>query len=535
MARYANPFSSPYPTNPAIAAMGTNLATALFGDPDLRAQAQLRRAQQQEAVAAAGAHAAKEALDRQTFGGRERAGTLAGTVFDFTRPQAGFTPPAPVGAPIMTAPQPDTLASIVGGLQLEDGSANPYEGVPAQVGNPHLGQVASVDPIGLVETLFPSAHITSGMRPPTHPLSRANPGSFHNTANGGWGIDMAAIPGQSVESVRQALASRGLNVAEAIDEYVHPSPHSTGPHWHFGGPRTPATGPGTAHAQSGNQPAVANLPASPPMIEEPGGFVMNNDSMAALIGALASAGDDPRQTVEALSALFGGDHGVRAALAMQGTNPTKDTAASRQAAVNNASRDQFSDLAKAVIPENIRSETGIHNQDTQNATSRANNTDDNARALQVENISQAGMNSRNSADIKSREGIAAADRQSREDIAAGKGQGKQAKFSPAQLGNMDSEIDAQIGADGKIDADAKTAVRARAVDLLQSGSAGGNPAAAVQQALREKAQKYDVKGTFGGIQGYHYKLREQPQNKVVNGGARTVTRGKDGKLSFREN
>lgn len=53
MPRYANPFNSPYPTDPAWGEIGSSLAGALFGDPELRAQQELRRAQLEEMAAQA--------------------------------------------------------------------------------------------------------------------------------------------------------------------------------------------------------------------------------------------------------------------------------------------------------------------------------------------------------------------------------------------------------------------------------------------------------------------------------------------------
>ena len=46
--------SSPYPIDPAFSVIGQNLATALFGDPEMAAQSQLRRAQMEREQAAAG-------------------------------------------------------------------------------------------------------------------------------------------------------------------------------------------------------------------------------------------------------------------------------------------------------------------------------------------------------------------------------------------------------------------------------------------------------------------------------------------------
>lgn len=53
MPRYANPLASPYPTDPAWGMAADSLATALFGDPEMRQQQQLHRARMEELAAQA--------------------------------------------------------------------------------------------------------------------------------------------------------------------------------------------------------------------------------------------------------------------------------------------------------------------------------------------------------------------------------------------------------------------------------------------------------------------------------------------------
>jgi len=65
MPRYANPLASPYPTDPAFGAAADSLATALFGDPELRARVQLRRAQMEEMAAQAERARAGAAYDTE--------------------------------------------------------------------------------------------------------------------------------------------------------------------------------------------------------------------------------------------------------------------------------------------------------------------------------------------------------------------------------------------------------------------------------------------------------------------------------------
>lgn len=73
---------------------------------------------------------------------------------------------------------------------------------------------------------------TSVERDPNHPLSRKNPGSWHNMANGGRAIDSPRIPGMTFDEYVTAWKKMGFEVVEAIDEYKNPSPHATGGHWH---------------------------------------------------------------------------------------------------------------------------------------------------------------------------------------------------------------------------------------------------------------------------------------------------------------
>lgn len=84
--------------------------------------------------------------------------------------------------------------------------------------------------------LFPSVNITSGARGPNHPLSQANPGSYHNTRNGGRAFDVAPIDGVTFEEYVTRLRAAGFNIVEAIDETTPEAmarTGATGPHWHI--------------------------------------------------------------------------------------------------------------------------------------------------------------------------------------------------------------------------------------------------------------------------------------------------------------
>lgn len=71
-------------------------------------------------------------------------------------------------------------------------------------------------------------------RPADHPLSRANPGSYHNIKNGGRAIDVNPIKGMTFDQYVQRWRDAGFTVVEAKEEVgAKRSPHATGDHWHI--------------------------------------------------------------------------------------------------------------------------------------------------------------------------------------------------------------------------------------------------------------------------------------------------------------
>jgi soluble lytic murein transglycosylase len=97
-----------------------------------------------------------------------------------------------------------------------------------------------------VPTLFGKGYtVTSGYRGPDHHLTKANPGSAHARNRA---IDIAAPSvqvGRDPAAFNRAVEkfrSLGLNV-KAINEYVSPSKHATGGHWHFEINDAPGAGP----------------------------------------------------------------------------------------------------------------------------------------------------------------------------------------------------------------------------------------------------------------------------------------------------
>lgn len=92
----------------------------------------------------------------------------------------------------------------------------------------------------VIKALFPKARVTSTYRPSDHPLSKANPGSWHTKSHAA--VDVAPIKGMSFEQYVQGVQDAGYTVLEAKNEVGSGrSAHATGDHWHIvlgkGGPQ----------------------------------------------------------------------------------------------------------------------------------------------------------------------------------------------------------------------------------------------------------------------------------------------------------
>lgn len=82
----------------------------------------------------------------------------------------------------------------------------------------------------MIKELFPGARVTSGYRGPDHPLSKANPRSYHSKTHGA--VDIAPIRGMTFDQYIGRIRQAGYPIIEARDEVNNPSSHATGPHWH---------------------------------------------------------------------------------------------------------------------------------------------------------------------------------------------------------------------------------------------------------------------------------------------------------------
>jgi soluble lytic murein transglycosylase len=97
--------------------------------------------------------------------------------------------------------------------------------------NPNRFNIPTVNGSEVIKSLFPNVRVTSGYRGPNHPLTKANPNSWH--AKGHGAVDIAPIQGMSFQDAAKRIEAAGYTILEARDEVNHPTKHATGPHWHF--------------------------------------------------------------------------------------------------------------------------------------------------------------------------------------------------------------------------------------------------------------------------------------------------------------
>ncbi|WP_333883826.1 M23 family peptidase [Sphingobium yanoikuyae] len=83
-----------------------------------------------------------------------------------------------------------------------------------------------------IKALFPGVAITSTYRAPDHPLSKANPKSWHTKSHAA--VDIKPIAGMTFDQYVKQVEGAGYTVLEAIDEVgAGRSKHATGDHWHI--------------------------------------------------------------------------------------------------------------------------------------------------------------------------------------------------------------------------------------------------------------------------------------------------------------
>lgn len=83
-----------------------------------------------------------------------------------------------------------------------------------------------------IKALFPGVAITSTYRAPDHPLSKANPKSWHTKSHAA--VDIKPIAGMTFDQYVKQVEGAGYTVLEAINEVGGGrSKHATGDHWHI--------------------------------------------------------------------------------------------------------------------------------------------------------------------------------------------------------------------------------------------------------------------------------------------------------------
>lgn len=83
-----------------------------------------------------------------------------------------------------------------------------------------------------IKALFPGVAITSTYRAPDHPLSKANPKSWHTKSHAA--VDIKPIAGMTFDQYVKQVEGAGYTVLEAINEVgAGRSKHATGDHWHI--------------------------------------------------------------------------------------------------------------------------------------------------------------------------------------------------------------------------------------------------------------------------------------------------------------
>ncbi|OHC93906.1 MAG: hypothetical protein A3H25_02790 [Sphingomonadales bacterium RIFCSPLOWO2_12_FULL_63_15] len=106
--------------------------------------------------------------------------------------------------------------------------------LPAIGGEPGKGGSGTpvADGGAVIKALFPQARITSTYRSKDHPLTKANPGTWHNKSKAA--VDTAPIPGMTFDQYVKGVEGAGYTVIEAINETGKGrSKHATGDHWHI--------------------------------------------------------------------------------------------------------------------------------------------------------------------------------------------------------------------------------------------------------------------------------------------------------------
>ena len=402
MARTYNPFAAnPYPTDPAWGQIGSSLATALFGDPELQAQAQLRRAQMEQLAASA-------AYDRSRTTGQDLTNSGLTSLQEAMLHPERFATPNAAPAAVPTAPAMPSVS---------------YSGVSAPAAAP-ASPVSS-----LIESMIPiTIKAESGGNPnavspkgatglmQTMPMTTRDPGFGVRPSNGTpednvrLGRDyLSAMLGRYKNDPAKAWAAYNAGpgrldraIAMGGDAWINHVPAETRAYVRGNTARLGANvAPPSAGGGSAAPAATVSAPTLAP--EEQGNIVDRNALTGlAIAAALGNRESAITPLVQAILAMGGGDQNMRQALVAGGQQPGKDFAADRTGQFNNMALDQYGDLSKAIAGENLqqagqtqREVMSQAGQDRRNAAdnvqSNTNNIRDNQTKIQTEGM-KAGPN-----------------------------------------------------------------------------------------------------------------------------------------------
>lgn len=406
MARANNPYySGPYPTDPAWGMIGSNLATALFGDPEAQAAAQLNRARVRQANASAGYDEARTTGENLTIENRQR--LTPDTFINIMRPPQnayeaptdvglpgvvlGQTPPSPLPMRPATAasqiPQSDLVRAMLPITAMSESGNRDY--------NPNGSVVTSpAGARGRMQVMDGTNRDPGfGVRPAASDSleERARVGQDYLAAmmqrygdpSKAWAAYNAG-PGRLDAALREGGENWLALMPQETREYVAKNAGQLG-----GGDNSSLASAVVPTAS----PIMGNV-TPPTYAAEPAGQSVDPIGLAQAVSALVLGGYDPGEAIAAMTGYLGDDRAARGALISQGSSPSENFAATRERADNIAARDQYGSLAEAIGRANIAGSTDIFTNTQDVAQSNIENVRDNERAIQQTNIEEAGKDRR---------------------------------------------------------------------------------------------------------------------------------------------
>ena len=116
-------------------------------------------------------------------------------------------------------------------LELRQAEIDVDRAIP-DIGNQTSGKAGPADDgVAVVRSVYPAAVVTSNYRPADHPLSKANPTSWHTKSHAA--VDVKPIAGMTFSQYLQGFQDAGYRIIEAKNEVgAGRSAHATGDHWH---------------------------------------------------------------------------------------------------------------------------------------------------------------------------------------------------------------------------------------------------------------------------------------------------------------